>query len=71
MFFERRFAVERQRHSNAFSISIHLLLTFLSQRHFLILHFKNCWANGCAVIPGIVWVDKRYFRLVNGIQGNH
>ena len=54
-----------------YTISVHLLLTFLTQKHFLILHFKNCWENGCAVIPGIVWVDKRCLRLVNGIQGNH
>ena len=71
MFFERRFAVNRQRYVNEFSILIHLLLTFLTQRHFLILHFKNCWDNGCAVICGLVWVDKRYLRLVNGIQGSH
>ena len=69
MLFERRFAVDRQRHANEFSISIHLLLTFLTQRHFLILHFKNCRENGCALISGIDWVDKRYLRLVNGIQG--
>ena len=46
MFFERRFAVDRQRYTNEFSISIHFLLTFLTQRHFLILHFKNCWGMG-------------------------